>query len=333
MRETPAACTIRSASSSPNGGDWLLSLYEKVIVLGSIVSVESDFKTDLAQKASRINVVLMEILDRQGGVFPRLKEGMRYTLESPGKRIRAAVVLWACEAASGKVLPTAEIAAATVEMVHTYSLIHDDLPAMDDDNLRRGRPTCHKAFDEATAILTGDALLTLAFEVLARDIPDTAVSANLIRTLAAAAGPSGMITGQMADMEAEHTVGTVEVLRHIHLNKTARMFAAAAAMGGISGGADESRQGRLVQYGLEIGLGFQIADDILDISSTPDQLGKTPGKDQHQGKVTYPTVVGLEESRRILGQLTERAQQVLSSFDSRADRLRELARELAQRKS
>ncbi len=297
-----------------------------------MVSVESDFKTDLAQKAERINAVLIEMLDRQKGVLPRLKEAMRYTLESPGKRIRAAVVLWSCQAVCGRVFPAAETAAAAVEMVHAYSLVHDDLPAMDDDDLRRGRPTCHKAFDEATAILTGDALLTLAFEILAREIPDAGMSAILIRTLAAAAGPSGMITGQMADMQAEQTEGTVEILQHIHLHKTARMFGASAAMGGIAGGADELQQERLVQYGVEIGLGFQIADDLLDISSTPEQIGKTPGKDYRQGKVTYPGLVGLEESRRILGQTTERAQQILSSFDSRADRLRELARELAVRK-
>jgi geranylgeranyl diphosphate synthase, type II len=310
-----------------------LSLFERIGVSESIIQVESDFKTDLSQKAGRISALLLELVDRQMGVVPRLKEALRYTLESPGKRIRAAVVLWACQAVCGEVRAEAETAAAAVEMVHTYSLVHDDLPAMDDDDLRRGRPTCHKAFDEATAILTGDALLTLAFEVLARDIPDPQMAVRLIRTLAEAAGPSGMITGQMADMQAENTPGTVPILQHIHLNKTAQMFAASSAMGAITGGAGETQLGQLIQYGFKIGLGFQVADDILDVSSTAEELGKTIGKDHKQGKVTYPAVVGVDESRKILVQLTEQALQALSSFDSRADRLRELAQELATRKN
>jgi geranylgeranyl diphosphate synthase type II len=295
--------------------------------------VESDFKTDLSQKAGRVSALLLELVDRQMGVVPRLKDALRYTLESPGKRIRAAVVLWACQAVCGEVRAEAEAAAAAVEMVHAYSLVHDDLPAMDNDDLRRGRPTCHKAFDEATAILTGDALLTLAFEVLSRDIPDPETAVRLIRTLAEAAGPSGMITGQMADMQAENTPGTVPILQHIHLNKTAQMFAASSAMGAIAGGASEAQLEQLIQYGLKIGLGFQVADDILDLSSTAEQLGKTIGKDNKQGKVTYPAVVGVAESRKILGQLTEQALHTLSAFDSRAERLRELAQELSTRKN
>ena len=298
-----------------------------------VIQVESDFKTDLSQQAGRVSALLLELVDRQMGVVPRLKEAMRYTLESPGKRIRAAVALWACQAVCGEVRAEAETAAAAVEMVHTYSLVHDDLPAMDNDDLRRGRPTCHKAFDEATAILTGDALLTLAFEVLSRDIPDPQTAVRLIRTLAEAAGPSGMITGQMADMQAENTPGTVPILQHIHLNKTAQIFAASAAMGAIAGGASESQLEQLIQYGLKIGLGFQVADDILDLSSTAEQLGKTIGKDHKQGKVTYPAVVGVAESRKILGQLTEQALQTLSAFDFRAERLRELAAELSTRKN
>ena len=310
-----------------------MSLNNRIGVSGAILRVESDFKTDLAQKAGRVSALLLELVDRQMGVVPRLKDALRYTLESPGKRIRAAVVLWACQAVCGEVRAEAETAAAAIEMVHTYSLVHDDLPAMDNDDLRRGRPTCHKAFDEATAILTGDALLTLAFEVLSRDIPDPQTAVRLIRTLAEAAGPSGMIAGQMADMQAEHTPGTVPILQHIHLNKTAQMFAASSAMGAIAGDASESQLGQLIQYGLKIGLGFQVADDILDLSSTAEKLGKTIGKDNKQGKVTYPAVVGVAESRKILGQLTEQALGTLSAFDSRAERLRELAQELSTRKN
>ena len=195
-----------------------------------------------------------------------------------------------------------------------------------------GRPAIRPS-TRPTAILTGDALLTLAFEILSRDIPDPRMAVRLIRTLAEAAGPSGMITGQMADMQSENKPGTVPILQHIHLNKTAQMFAASSAMGAISGGAGEAQLGQLIQYGLKIGLGFQVADDILDVSSTAEALGKTIGKDHQQGKVTYPAVVGVAESRKILGQLTEQAVQTLSSFDSRADRLRELAQELSTRKS
>ncbi len=290
-----------------------------------------DFKSDLAAKADRINSVLIELLDRQMGIQPGLEDAMRYTLNAPGKRIRAAMVLWSCETVAGKVVSAAEIAAAAVEMVHTYSLVHDDLPAMDDDDLRRGRPTCHKAFDEATAILTGDALLTMAFEILARDIPDPMVAVRLIRMLAEVAGASGMIAGQMADMQGQNVAGTASMLRNIHLNKTAKMFAGSAAMGAIAGSATDEQVDCLIQYGLQIGLGFQIADDILDVSGTPEELGKTPGKDHKQGKMTYPGIVGMDESRRIARQTTREALQALRFFDERADRLRELADEMLTR--
>ena len=170
-----------------------------------------------------------------------------YTLEAPGKRIRSALVLWCCEAVGGKIETKTQIAAAAVEMVHTYSLIHDDLPAMDNDDFRRGLPTCHKAFDEATAILAGDALLTLAFEILAKEIDEPAVSVRLIRELAEAAGPAGMVAGQMADLKAEKIKGTEKLLKYIHTNKTAKMFRCAAAMGAIAGGANKKQYKALVR--------------------------------------------------------------------------------------
>ncbi|GAH77340.1 unnamed protein product, partial [marine sediment metagenome] len=165
-------------------------------------------------------------------------------------------------------------------MVHTYSLVHDDLPAIDNDDFRRGQPTCHKAFDEATAILAGDALLTLAFEILAKEIDEPAVAVSLIGQLAEAAGPAGMIVGQMADLKAplKKTPATEQDLRIIHTNKTAKMFRCAAACGAICGGADEGQFECLCEYGLKIGLGFQIADDILDVCASSEQLGKTAGK-------------------------------------------------------
>jgi len=218
-----------------------------------------------------------------------------------------------------------------VEMIHTYSLVHDDLPAMDDDDLRRGQASCHKKFDEATAILTGDALLTLAFEVLAVEITKPEIAVRLIRTLASACGPAGMIEGQMVDLRSQNRRGTVDILRHIHINKTAKMFAAAAAMGAIVGGGNDEQIECLLQYGLKIGLGFQVADDILDVSRSSEQLGKTCGKDARQGKVTYPAVVGMAESKRIAKKLCEEAVGAVDIFDEEADILRKLAVVLSQR--
>ena len=173
----------------------------------------------------------------------------------------------------------AEMASAAVELVHTYSLIHDDLPSMDNDDLRRGVPTCHMVFDEGTAILAGDALLTLAFEVLAREIDPPTMALKLIGQLAHNAGPSGMIGGQIADLKAEQTECDQEILEYIHTNKTAKMFKCAAAMGAICGGASKKQHENLCEYGLKIGLCFQITDDILDLSASSEELGKTAGKD------------------------------------------------------
>ena len=227
----------------------------------------SDFNAQLHQKAQFVNNTLNQLLAEQTDIVPDLKEAIRYALTAPGKRVRSALVLWCCELISGRVNRDAEIAAAAIEMVHTYSLVHDDLPSMDDDDLRRGQPTCHKAFDEATAILAGDALLTLAFEVLAKKA-SPAVAVRLIGQLAQDAGPAGMIAGQMADLKAENNHGSEEALEYIHINKTAKMFRCAASMGATTGGADNKELETLSRYGLKIGLGFQIADDILDVSST-----------------------------------------------------------------
>ncbi len=260
--------------------------------------VDSDFNTLLRKNAQFINYILQQLLASQQ-IKDDLKEAMRYTLFAPGKRIRSALVLWCCELVGGQVNRNAEIAAAAVEMVHTYSLIHDDLPAMDNDDLRRGIPTCHKAFNEATAILTGDALLTLAFEILAKEIDQPAIAVRLIGELAQAAGPTGMIAGQMADLEAERKGGDEKILEYIHLNKTAKMFRCAAAMGAICGGAGEKEYECLCEYGLKIGLGFQIADDILDVSASSEQLGKTAGKDAKAAKCTYPAVVGMKKAKEL----------------------------------
>ena len=270
-------------------------------------------------------------MTEQADIDDGLKEALAYTLRAPGKRIRSALVLFCCELVSGQSNHNAEIAAAAIEMVHTYSLVHDDLPAMDNDDMRRGLPTCHKAFDEATAILAGDALLTLAFEILATEIKEPTTAVRLIAELARAAGPAGMIAGQMADLKAENEPGTEKLLKYIHTNKTARMFECAASMGAICGGSSENQLKRLAEYGLKIGLGFQIADDILDVSASSEQLGKTAGKDAKAAKCTYPAVVGIERSRQLAKNLADEAVTALELFGTKADTLRKLTFALLER--
>jgi geranylgeranyl pyrophosphate synthase len=292
-----------------------------------------NFNALLQNKARLVNDILDRLLARHTEINGDLKDAMKYTLFAPGKRVRSALVLWCCELVGGKTNPNAETAAAAIEMVHTYSLVHDDLPAMDDDDLRRGSPTCHKAFDEATAILAGDALLTLAFEILATDIDDAAIAVRLVQELADAAGPAGMIAGQMADLKAplQKTQATELQIRAIHINKTAKMFRGAAVMGAVCGGANKDQLQSLSEYGLKIGLGFQIADDILDVCASSEQLGKTAGKDARADKCTYPAVVGIEKSKQLAKKLADEAVDILAPFDTKADTLRRLAIALLER--
>lgn len=298
--------------------------------MSSVEMHSSNFDPKLNRARELVNSTINRLL-KDLPIDNELEDVLCYTLQSPGKRIRSVLVLWSCELVNGQINRDAEIAAAAIEMVHTYSLVHDDLPAMDNDDLRRGRPTCHKAFDEATAILAGDALLTLAFEILAKKIEEPAVAVKLIGELAEAAGPAGMIAGQMADLKAENTAGTKEVLEYIHSNKTAKMFRCAAAMGAICGRADRQQLKSLYEYGLKIGLGFQIADDILDVSASSEQLGKTAGKDEKAGKATYPTIIGMEKSMQLAKKLADEAVAVLEPFGDKADNLRQLAIVLLKR--
>jgi len=299
--------------------------------MSTIRSANPDISTLLKDKVLVINKTIEGFLSERKDIHPELQTALSYTLSSPGKRIRSAMVLWCCELIGGQETSDARTAAAAIEIVHTYSLVHDDLPAMDDDDLRRGRPTCHKAFDEATAVLTGDALLTLAFELLATEVSNAELAVKLIAQLAQAAGGAGMIAGQIADLKAENTVGTVEALEYIHINKTAKMFRGATVMGGLCGGANPEQLDALAQYGLKIGLGFQIADDILDISASSEQLGKTAGKDVKAAKCTYPAVIGLEESKRLEHTLAHEAAAALDPFGRRAELLRQLALALLDR--
>lgn len=306
-----------------------------------------DISNDLKQKAELVNGVICAAVKsfdglrraQPGRIPSRLKEAIEYTLSAPGKRIRAAVVLWCCEMISGRANEDAQTAAAAIEMVHTYSLIHDDLPSMDDDDFRRGRPSCHKAFDEATAILTGDALLTMAFELLATKIGEPAKAVEMIKTLAVAAGPAGMVAGQINDLMAQNqisgsarlTASSGDDLKDIHTNKTAKVFAASALLGAIAGGATEQQKELLGRFGLKLGLGFQIADDILDVSSTSSELGKTAGKDAKQGKLTYPVVFGMEQSEKKAKQLADEAAEALEPFGQKADTLKVLILALLNR--
>ncbi len=260
-----------------------------------------------------------------------LYEAMRYMALGGGKKLRPAIVLLAAEACGGKAAD-AMPAACAVEMVHTYSLIHDDLPAMDNDDLRHGKPSCHRKFGEAMAILAGDGLLTEAFAVLVVRAPDAARARRLVAELASAAGASGMVGGQVADLKAEREhVGDERLLEIIHRRKTARMIEASAVMGAISAGAGEHYERSLREYGLHLGLAFQIADDVLDAVASTETLGKTAGKDAAAGKLTYVTCYGLAAARPRARSEADRAVDALTVFGHEADWLRDLARFVVER--
>lgn len=260
-----------------------------------------------------------------------LHKAMRYSVFAGGKRLRPALVLAAAEAVGGS-REDAAPAACAVELIHTYSLIHDDLPAMDDDDLRRGRPTCHKVFGEALAILAGDGLLTYAFETLAKSPRPEAV-AGIVSAVACGAGTRGMVGGQVLDLEAEGKPATETSVRAIHAWKTAALITACCEAGALSGRATPKECAYLKTYGQNIGLAFQIVDDILDITSSPEALGKTPGKDARAGKATFPAVLGIKEARAEAGRLAQRAFDALQSFGARARTLEALGRFVLERQS
>jgi geranylgeranyl diphosphate synthase type II len=274
---------------------------------------------------------------------------MRYSLLAPGKRLRPLLVLLATEACGGEIV-AAMPAACAVEMVHSYSLIHDDLPAMDDDDLRRGRPTCHKAFDEATAILAGDALLTLAFEVLGKEIQPPDVAAACCLALARAAGPCNMVGGQADDVAAEKGLGVGEqtlgnkdehssgptandlaTLESIHRRKTGAMIQVSLRLGALVAGASADQLTALDNYGRKIGLTFQITDDLLDVQSSEAAMGKRVGKDAIMGKLTFPGLLGLDQSTQYARQLTAEACQDIACLGAKGESLRALATYVLER--
>ncbi len=262
-----------------------------------------------------------------------IHKAMRHSVFAGGKRLRPVLCMEAGRMVTGSLPDGIEDLGAALEMLHTYSLIHDDLPALDNDDLRRGRPTCHKAFGEAIAILAGDALQTQAYEVLARLRCPAEARVRIVEEIARGTGTvDGMIGGQVVDLEAEHTQPTAEMLEYIHRSKTAALITASLVSGGLYAGAKDNAVAKLRAFGQSIGLAFQIVDDILDVTQTSEQLGKTAGKDTASQKATYPALFGIENSRRKADELITSAFAQLDSFGPRAGTLKELARFLVERK-
>jgi geranylgeranyl diphosphate synthase, type II len=339
------------------------------------ITDSSSFPALAQSLGPRIDAALADRTNLGTGCPTRLREAIRYSLLAPGKRLRPMLVLLAAKTCGGS-LDTALPAACAVEMIHAYSLIHDDLPAMDDDDLRRGRPTCHKAFDEATAILAGDALLTLAFEVLANEIQPPAVAAACCAALAEAAGACNMVGGQADDVEAErgereegrgesgepsiqHSAfsiqhsssnpqspipdlsvphssfliphSSVAALESIHNRKTGAMIRVSLRLGAMTAGAAAEQRTALDDYGQRIGLAFQVTDDLLDVRSTEAATGKRVGKDAARGKLTFPALLGIDQSAQYAEQLIAEACQALAPFGPEAEGLDALARYVLER--
>jgi len=278
-----------------------------------------------------VNDELDRCLPPAGSAPATLHRAMRYSVLAGGKRLRPALCLAAAEGCGGRVEDALPLACA-LECVHTYSLIHDDLPAMDNDDFRRGRPTCHKVFGEAMAILAGDALLTHAFEMAAQAPPQPRYStADMVLDLARAAGSKQLVGGQVADLEGEGKALSLPALRRIHQRKTSALLCCSVRLGGMSANCPPAWLRALTGFGTHIGLAFQVIDDILDVTQSSQQLGKTAGKDEAAAKATYPAIVGLERSRRIAAALTKRAFADLASLGRRGACLEALGWFLLQR--
>ena len=263
-----------------------------------------------------------------------IHQAMRHSVFAGGKRLRPVLCMEAGRMIASALPKGIEEVGAALEMLHTYSLIHDDLPALDNDDLRRGRPTCHKAFGEATAILAGDALQTQAYEVLAQTQCPPEARVAIIREIAHATGTiDGMIGGQVVDLEAEHHKPDLATLEYIHRSKTAALITASVVSGGMYAGASAEDLARLRTFGQSIGLAFQIVDDVLDVTQTSEQLGKTAGKDSAAEKTTYPALFGIEESIRKADALVAKGCAQLDVFGARADTLKDLAQFLVERKN
>ena len=287
----------------------------------------------LEQGRVLVDQVLARLLPADTQYPVSIHQAMRHSMFAGGKRIRPILCMEAGRMVAGSLPVGIEELGATLEMLHTYSLIHDDLPALDNDDLRRGRPTCHKVFGEAIAILAGDAFQTQAYEVMARLKCPAEARVRIIEEIARGTGTvDGMIGGQVADLEAERTKPDAARLQYIHRAKTAALITDSVVSGGLYGGADDQQVARLRSFGQSIGLAFQIVDDVLDVTQTSEQLGKTAGKDTVAEKATYPALFGIDESINKADQLVKDAFGALDSFGDRAETLKELARFLVERK-
>src|SRR5436190_14010015 len=299
--------------------------------VGETLETESDAVSIVKRDGEAVNAYFATLRKRCPEAPARLMEAVEYSLLAGGKRLRPSLVLQCYRACAGKTQsPSAIAAAAAMELIHTFSLVHDDLPAMDDDDLRRGRPTNHKVFGEAMAILAGDAMTTLAFEIIATDA-DPDLVGPLVRELARASGPCGMIGGQVLDMAGENQNLDLVGLQQIHRMKTGALLTTSCRMGAISARASEANVAAVTEYGRHLGLAFQIIDDVLDVTSTPDQLGKATNKDAAKGKNTYPSLLGLEKSRAQARRQLQAALDAVVPLGATANELQTLAKFVVER--
>jgi geranylgeranyl diphosphate synthase type II len=293
-----------------------------------------DLSDYMKQRAAAVDAALDRFLPAESDQPESLHKAMRYSVFAGGKRLRPVLVIAGAEAVGGsaeRVMPTA----CALELIHTYSLVHDDLPAMDNDDFRRGMPTNHKVFGEATAILAGDALLTLAFRLVADNARHAHAGAlrDVILDIADAAGHDGMVAGQVADLEAEGKKVGADTVDYIHAHKTGALIRTSLRVGAMLCGADPSAVRALSVAGADLGLAFQIVDDILDVVSSSEELGKTAGKDQIQQKATYPAIHGIEASRARAAFLIDEADEALAPLGPRAEPIRALGRFILERKA
>jgi geranylgeranyl diphosphate synthase type II len=292
-----------------------------------------NFPTFFEEDQKAVDAALDKLMPAESALPASIHTAMRYSVQAGGKRVRPILCIEAARIFSSDIAPVLPVACA-LEFIHTYSLIHDDLPALDNDDLRRGKPTCHKKFGEATAILAGDALLTLAFETMANAPIEPARRVAILSHVAASAGTvNGMVGGQVADLEAEGRAIQPQELEYIHRSKTAALIRASVVAGAIGGGADDDNVARLRRFGETIGWAFQVVDDILDVEETSATLGKTAGKDAAQKKATYPALYGLEKSRHFAAELETSAMSEIAPFGARAARLKELAELIVHRRA
>ncbi len=290
-----------------------------------------NLKAYLKSRQEKIERALDRHLPKESTKPATIHKAMRYSLFAGGKRLRPILCLSAAETCGGKIDNALPLACA-LECIHTYSLVHDDLPSMDNDDFRRGRLTCHKVFGDGIAVLAGDALLTIAFEIVSRAKPTSRYNmSTLLREVAVAAGSQKLIAGQVADLEAEGKETTRAGLRYIHENKTAAILTTSLRLGAMSANANPKQLAAITKFGRALGLAFQVIDDILDVTQTSEKLGKSAGKDVAAKKATYPAVIGLDKSRAEAKRLTKQAHDALSIFGTKAEALHALANYLLER--